>query len=89
MCKLFLDSTLYYFDLAINDCNECSGRYRKEKLDFLIMMKDKSMYKKEVDLLKKIGYKQERNGFSFGISSQFGKNNWLGINLAILNLLSK
>ena len=83
LCKFLLDSTLYYFDLAINDCNECSGRYRKEKLDFLIMMKDKSMYKKEVDLLKKIGYKQERNGFSFGISSQFGKNNWLGINLAI------
>ena len=86
--KLLLDSTIYYYDLGGNVCLDCISTTKVEKLEFYQLMRDKTLYRNELEQLKKLGYKQDRAGFSFGLSSQFGKNNWIGINLSPLELFT-
>jgi len=79
---LLMDSTLLYYDLGKSVCKECSNATMSEKLDFLAKTNHSDIYNAELQRLKKLGYKEDFGGLSFGISSQFGKSQWLGLNFS-------
>jgi len=85
--RIYTDSVLHYYQNAIDACSDCAIKYRFTRLEFLDKLKDKTLYNSEVASLKLLGYKPPakiRSGFSFGVSSQFGNNNWIGVNAAFV-----
>lgn len=80
--ELIIDSTLQYYELSKNICRECFNSATSEKLDFLAMTNHNDLYNKELEMMKKMGYRKDDKGLSLGIVSQFGKNSWLGFSMS-------
>jgi hypothetical protein len=83
--RKFLNKFLAETQIGIDGCFECSIKYRIDRLDEIKdwKLKKDNFSKNELNELKKLGYKEDKNGLALGPTITQNNGLWLGAEMSL------